>query len=65
MTAYNADGVATSTASAEDLVNKMTALKDEENNAIYTDSIVTEEGTITSKYPLLISNLEKNPELNA
>ena len=62
LTAYNADGVAKNAVSIEGLVTEMTGpeteIKDDENNLIYTVTI----GTNTSKYPLLISNLEKNPE---
>ena len=41
----------------------MTALKDAENNAIYTIEIGSE--TQTSKYPLLVSNPEKNPDVQS
>ena len=55
--------VATDSGSVSGLASQMTALKDAENNAIYTIEIGSE--IHTSKYPLLVSNPEKNPDLQS
>ena len=58
ITPNNSTNVATDAGSASVLVNEMT---DNGASTIYTDDIGSE--TNTSKYPLLVSNPEKNPEV--